>query len=176
MGGFSNPDGAGTPFDWQEAIGFGRAPYASLVSGAWHCIAGPNGVAMGAFGWADPDTGQVNNQQSDGTQLGIVLPLAERYNLWERAYIRYGLSFPQLVIRSGFRCIVAVAGDFKLKFPQGGQIGMQVYTDPTTGLPFSGPVPYGAGGIKTPWVLAQSGPPNTRLRVSSFIQAFSPPY
>lgn len=176
MYGPANLDGAGTPFDWTEAIGFGRAPYASVVSGAWHCVSGPNGVAIGCFGWADSETGRVNNYQTPGTQLGIVLPMAGKYNLWERAYIRYGLPFPQMIIRTGVRVIVAAIGDFMLKFPRGAQLGMQVYADPFNGLPFAGPVPYLTnGGTPTPWVTATQGPPNARIRVSTSIQPFGNP-
>jgi hypothetical protein len=165
-------DGAGTPYDWPEAIGMGRQPYASLTVGPFTCIAaGPNGVAIGAFCWVDPDTGEANNTQSPGTLLGFVLPLANRYNLWERVYMRYGWPFAQQVIRPGVACVVAQAGVFSPKFPNGGQVGTQVFADPATGLPYSGNT--ADAYVATPWTLAQSGGPGARLRMSSFLNPFS---
>jgi hypothetical protein len=167
-------DGAGTPFDWPEAVGFGRQPYASFLCGPWACVAGPQGLAIGAFCWTDPDTGQASNVQADGTILSFVLPLANQYNIWERVYVQYPVDgvppFPQQIIRPGVACVIAVSGVFSPKFPFGGQVGNQVYADPATGLPYSGNVT--GGYIATPYTLAQSGGPNCSLRMSSFIQPF----
>lgn len=168
--------GAGTAFDWVEASGFGRQPYASLTSGSWMCVAGPQGVAIGAFCWVDPDTGQVNSTLSDGALLGFVLPLANSYNLWERVFMQYPNRslqppFPQQLIRPGVACVVAQSGVFAPKFPLGGQVGTRVFTDPATGLPYSGNVT--GTYVATPWTLAQSGGPGARLRMSTFIKPFN---
>jgi hypothetical protein len=58
---FSQFDGAGTAFDYVEAIGRSRQPFCSLTVGAGACVAGPNGLAIGAFCWVDPNTGQASN-------------------------------------------------------------------------------------------------------------------
>lgn len=188
---YARLSGAGTPFDWPEAIGFDRAPYASAIGGFDAFHAGPNGVAVGAFAWVNPDTGEADNVQTEGFPFGLVLPLASQYNLWERAYMRYAPPFPQMIVRPGVACVVAMRGNFSIKFSQGGDAGQPVYADPLTGLAYSGPAMlpvldsngnavidsngnpvYSTGGVLTPWVLAQSGGCNQRLRVSTFINPF----
>lgn len=171
-------DGAGTPFNWNEANGFGRQPFVSLTVGPWAAVAaGPNGVAVGAFCWVDPDTGEASNVQVPNTLFGFCLPLANRYNLWERAYVQYPdpvtgtPPFPQEVIRPGVACTVAAAGVVAAKFPLGGQAGVQVFTDPATGLPYSGNVT--GGYAATPYTLTQSGGPGCRLLMSSFVTPFA---
>lgn len=189
-------DGAGTPFDWPEAIGYGRQPFVSMPSGAWMCVAGPDGLAVGAFCWVDPDTGEASNVQAEGALLGFALPVANPYNLWERAFIRApcGLNpFAQQIVRPGVQCVIAIAGDFIVKFPQGGAAGSKIGASPFTGLPYTGGCPsfvtdsdgeivfdsYGnpviasVATIPTPWTLAQGGGPGSRLRMSSFIQPFN---
>jgi hypothetical protein len=161
--------GAGTPFDWPEAIGFGRQPFASFPAGADACVAGSQGVALGIFGWIDPVTFQVANARSSGAILGFVLPVFNMYN-WQR-------SFPQrspppvgrqLILRAGLECIVALAGDFVTTFPLGALVGSRVWTDPATG------VPYGedhGGYVATRWTVMQNGCGcNARLRISSFVK------
>lgn len=168
-------DGAGTPFDWQESIGFGRQPFASLTCGPWGPIAGPQGLAIGTFCWLNPGTGQAKNVQSVGTLLGFVLPLANRYNLWERVYTQFPLDgvppFPQQIIRPGIACVLAQSGVFAPKFPNGGQVGSQVFADPSTGLPYSGNVT--SEYFPTPWTLMQSGGPGAKLRMSTFVKPFN---
>jgi hypothetical protein len=138
-------------------------------------VAGPQGLAIGAFCWFDPDTGQASNVQSAGTILGLVLPLPNRYNLWERVYTQFPVDglppFPQQIIRPGVSCVIAQSGVFSPRFPNGGQVGTQVFADPATGLPYSGN-PTGTY-IATPWTLAQSGGPGYRLRISGFIKPFT---
>lgn len=169
--------GSGTWFDWPEAVGFGRQPFASFTVGPWSITAaGPNGLAVGAFCWVDPDTGIASNVQSAGTIMGFALPHANPYNFWERAYIQYPNSsyqppFAQEVTRPGVRCVVAIAGVFSPKFPYGGQVGMRVYTDPNTGLPYSGNLT--GTYIPTPYTITRSGGPGCRIRMSSFVQPFS---
>jgi hypothetical protein len=137
-------------------------------------VAGPQGLAIGTFCWFDPDTGQANNVQSASTLLGFVLPLANRYNLWERVYTQFPVDgappFPQQIIRPGIACVLASSGVFAPKFPNGGQVGSQVFTDPTTGLPYSGNV---LGFVATPWTLLQSGGPGAKLRISTFVKPFN---
>lgn len=163
-------DGYGTPFDYPEAIGYGRQPFASYPAGVGQCVAGPNGTAVGCFAWVDSDSRIASNTYIPGSLIGFVMPLANRYNLWERAYIRHCWPFPQMVVRPGVACGVASLGTFRAKFPDGGQVGSRVYADPDTGLP------YGAGGlalIPTNWTLTQSGGPGSRLLISQMVQPFN---
>jgi hypothetical protein len=186
--------GAGTAFDWQEAVGFGRQPFASLSCGPCSPVAGPNGLAIGAFCWLDTDTGQASNSFVPGALMGFVLPLANPYNLWQRAFVRQSFPFPQMVIRPGVSCVIAASGCFNVKFPDGGQAGSRVYADPQTGLPYvvAGgelmPVSFDESSITmddtnvtmdqqnlipTKWTLLQSGRPGSRLFMSTFVQPFN---
>ena len=86
--------GAGTAFNYYEAVGFDRNPVMSTAVGPWSASAGPEGVAVGCFGWLDVENGQVSNAQANGDILVFVLPVANDYNLWERAYIRQTQMLP----------------------------------------------------------------------------------
>jgi hypothetical protein len=162
--------GAGTPFEWPAAVGFGRAPFASFAAGQSGCVAGANGCALGIFGWIDPVALTVSNTLTEGFLLGFVLPVFNMFN-WQRVFAQRPAvpcsGPPLLMLRAGLGCVVAVAGDFLTRFPLGAQAGSRVYTDPASGLP------YGAnpgGFIATPWTVLQSGGCNALLRMSSFVQ------
>jgi hypothetical protein len=165
--------GAGTWFDYPDCIGLSRQPFASMVAGPWAASAGPQGCAVGAFGWIDVATGIVTNQFSAGQLLVFTLPHANPYNLWERVFIQprdpsTGLPpFSQEVVRPGVRLVTAIAGVFSPKFPAGGIAGARVYADPTTGLPYAGNL---TGALRpTPYTLMQSGGCGRNLRISSFV-------
>lgn len=165
--------GAGTPFDWHQAIGFDRQPYAQIPSGAWQLTAGPNGVQLGIFGWADPHSGQVSNVEIAGGALGFVLPVIGMYN-WQRVFLQanaLGCGPPAFILRQGMQCILAAAGDFLTRFALGAQAGQRVYVDPATGLPYGG----NSGGlVATPWTVMQEGCRcNAVLRISSFAAPLS---
>ena len=242
--------GAGTPFDFPEAVGYSRQPFAAAPGAPWQAVAGPNGAAIGSFGWLDTDTGQINNVYAAGQLLVFVLPLWNPYNSWERTYVQqpiYGnifnglaittanstqldvsqvtrgylrlgsplfganiqggttvadlgtytwqtggtitmslpatgdsvgpqtvtatqpsnaCPFSQLIVRPGLECVGTVSGVYSPKFPLGGQLGVRVFADPETGLPYAG----NPGGYQpTPYTLMQSGGPGSRLRMSSFV-------
>lgn len=171
--------GAGTPFEFPEAVGYNRAPYASLVANNGGLTAGPLGVAMGIFAWADPVLGQVSNAFSAGAQLGFVLPTFVGWS-WQRVYIACVLGappsavitfpFPMRILRAGFPVVLAAVGNFITRFVQGGQAGSRVWVDPATGLAYSN----SNGGTykSTPWTLMQSGGCNANLQISSFAQPF----
>lgn len=157
--------GAGTSFEWPEAVGYSRAPFASLPAEGAALQAGPAGVALGLFGWADPVAGVLTNLFTAGFQLGFVLPTFNGWN-WQRAYIQCGFPFPLKILRAGMPVVLAVSGNFRTKFPQGGVAGSRVWADPLTGLPY-GDSNSGAN-IATPWTLMQSGGCNANLQISSF--------
>jgi hypothetical protein len=161
-------EGAGTPFNLPQAIGYGRQPYACYPAGKGGCVAGPSGVVMGIFGWLDPVALQVSNLYSAGFPLGFVLPV---FNLWnfQRVFAQFSpLTGSELVLRQGMECVLAVQGDFLARFPLGAQAGNQVWTDPATGLPYDAD---GGGYVATPWTLMQgSCECGARLRISSFVK------
>jgi len=152
--------GAGTPFEWPQAIGHDRQPFASFPCGTGQLTAGPDGLALAIFGWVDPSTFEVSNAQMPEGLLGFVLPVIGAWR-WDRAYRCKGLT----ILRPGLPCVLAIAGDFIARFPLGAQAGAQVWTDPATGLPYTAD---GGGFIATPWTAMQSGGPGARCRISSF--------
>lgn len=159
-------EGAGTPFNWPQAIGYGRAPFANLTAGAWALTAGAAGLQLGIFGWADPNSGQVSNAQIAGGLLGFVLPVPQMRN-WQRCYPACGPAGPGIVLRPGVECVLAAAGDFLTVFALGAQAGQQVYADPVTGAPYGGNATGSA--VPTPWTVMETGCRcNAKLRISSF--------
>lgn len=161
--------GAGTPFNWPQAIGYDRAPFASLPSGAWRCVAGPAGLQLGIFGWADPNTGQVSNSEVAGGFLGFVLPVIQMLN-WQRCYRTRGPTGLAVILRAGLECVLAAAGDFITTFPLGAQAGQRVYADPVTGAPYGGNP---GSAIATPWTVMENACHcNAKVRISSFTQPF----
>lgn len=163
-------NGAGTPFNWAAAIGYGREPYASIVAGKGALTAGPQGVQIGIFGWVDPVTGQVTNTQVAGALLGFVIPVLNWYN-WQRVMPSKNALGRVLIIRAGVECVIANQGDFTTTFLLGAQAGQQVYVDPATGFPYGG----NPGGlVPTPWTVMESGCTcNAKLRISSFVKPTS---
>lgn len=162
--------GAGTPFDWPPYIGYGRAPYASVDAGPFAFSAGSAGVAVGAFGWVDPDSGRVSNADIPGGKFGLVLPQPRLLDplFTTRSYVN---GFMQIVLRPGMPVVLAAVGDFLVYFPQGGRAGSQVYADSITGLPYA--TPDRPNAVATNWTLMQNGGPGARLRISSFTKPFN---
>lgn len=160
-------EGAGTPFNWPAAIGYGRQPFANVSAGAWALTAGPDGVQMGIFGWVDPATGQVTNVRPDGGGiLGFVLPIRGMWNWQRTTRTPLGAAVRGLILRAGMGVTLAAAGDFVTTFPFGGDAGAQVFTDPTTGVPYAGNP---GGMVATPWTLMETSCQcNAHLRISSF--------
>jgi hypothetical protein len=165
--------GAGTPFEWWPTLGYDRQPYASVVAGPWALAAGPNGVQIGVFGWADPKTGAVSNTRIAGGQFGFVLPVIGMYN-WQRVFPQApatGCGPAALMLRAGMQCVLAAAGDFLTRFALGAQAGQQVFADPVTGAAYGGNP---GGAVATPWTVMQNACGcNALLRISSFAKPFN---
>lgn len=159
--------GAGSPFNWPASIGYARQPYASFPAGPWRCIAGPEGVALGIFGWVDPNTHEVSNVQTEGAHLVFVLPVVGMWN-WNRCYPNRVAPCgpPQIILRAGLEVVPAVQGDFLTRFPLGAQAGARVWTDPATGLAYDANLT--GGYIATPWTVITNCGCNGLARISSF--------
>lgn len=177
-------------YDWPVDIGYDRQPFASLAAGGNAWTAGPAGLTVACFGWADPTNGQVSNAYSAGALLGWVLPLYNLWN-WQRAYrlppnanllpapvlsriTGYtpppavpALSYPVYVLRPGSQCVLAAVGDFDATFALGACALDQVYADPNTGAALSGNSS-NPDAIPCPWRVMRSGGCGARLRISSF--------
>jgi hypothetical protein len=162
--------GGGTPFNWPLFNGYGRPPYASVDAGPFALTSGADGLAIGAFAWVDPDTGQARNTEITGGKFGFVLPVP-----WlgdpEVATFSCVNGFMQRVLRPGMACVIAAIGEFQALFPQGAQVGMQVYADPATGLPYTNS--NGGAYIATKWTAMQGCGGRSRARISSFISPFN---
>jgi hypothetical protein len=104
-----------------------RNPFASVPSPAGGHTAGINGVTLGRFGWADPDTGQVSNALLESDQsLGFVLP---QWGTWNRLYSQDGTW----ILREGLMVILASRGDFWCRFAAGANPGQQVFASTQDG-------------------------------------------
>jgi hypothetical protein len=106
---------------------------------AQYVAAGPAGVQMGVFGWADPGTGTVSNSpQSAGDALGIVL---NQYADWGRVYYQAvaAAGLPGYFLRPGLPVTVAIQGEFWLCFAAGCQPGQPVYASRLDGSPTTTP-------------------------------------
>jgi hypothetical protein len=132
-------------------------PRSILLAGALAYRAnGPDGVQVGIFGWADPDTGLAENARTEARQrLGLVLPL-------------YGfrpLPHTLDVVPPGYEVSLATAGDFLVAFPGGAIAGQPVYALLLDGTPISGETP---DAEITPWVVMQNASPGELCVISSW--------
>lgn len=132
-------------------------PRSILLAGALAYRAnGPEGVQVGIFGWANADTGLVDNlRTSPADRLGLILPVSGFRPL------------PRFidVIPPGYEVTLATAGDFLVAFPNGAVIGQRVYANPLDGSPVSGNTP---GSEITPWVVMHNAAPGELCVISSW--------
>jgi hypothetical protein len=132
-------------------------PRSVLLAGALaYRASAPDGVEVGIFGWADPETGIVDNAKtSSRCRLGLILPLTGFRpipRLWN-------------VIPPGYEVTLASAGDFYIQFPGGAILGQRVYAATLDGTPVSGET---AGTEITPWVVMQNAAPGELCIISSW--------
>lgn len=106
----------------------GTNPRMSLAAPAGGYKAGPDGVIVGRFAWADYDTGLVTNVKGALVLLGFI----HREN---QALITEFLAEATYTIPEGFMVTLMSRGDFWADFPAGADVGDLVYADPLTGLP-----------------------------------------
>jgi len=132
-------------------------PRSVLLAGALAYRAdGPDGVQVGVFGWADPNTGLVDNVRTLSRQrLGLILPIIGFRTiprLWD-------------VIPPGYEVTLASAGDFVVSFPGGAVVGQDVRASLLDGSPVSGET---SGTEGTPWVVMQNAAPGELCVISSW--------
>ncbi len=112
--------------------------------------ADPDGLAVGVFGWADPETGLAANERTDPRQLlGFVLPVYNGVCAIRRTHTR-------AYVRPGYGVTLCAAGDFWARFDAGAQAGQPVYASLVDGAVISG---YAAGAELTPWFVATNAGP-----------------
>lgn len=136
----------------QAAEGFfaSRNPGSVLLAGPVSFRAGPNGLAVARFGWADVDSGLVDNVRTDSAQmLGFVFPVV---NGNSAVRIHRG----QRYVRPGVGVTMMQAGDYWVRFHGGALAGSAVYASLVDGTAVSGEAD---GAELTRWLVAtDTGP------------------
>jgi hypothetical protein len=108
-------------------------PRSSLVAGGgFFKAAEPDGLYMGRFGWADPNTGWAHSDRVAGALLGFVQPVAG---------FRRQLTYPTrqgVLIRPGYQVTLFNSGDFFARFDGGAVVGARVFASVLDGRAISG--------------------------------------
>lgn len=140
-------------------------PAAVVPAGARALQAGPEGVRLGRFAWADLDTGQVSNAYAAGLQLGFAIA---QYGMaqWTRIYWRRR----QPILRAGMGMVLAIYGDFRIRFATGAAAGSSVWANPTDGSAAGSDL---GGFVQTPWTVMQPVAPCAAGRISTSAQPFN---
>lgn len=100
-----------------------------LAGGGFFRAAGPDGLLMARFGFANVVTGLAANYRSNPEELvGFVQPVA---GLWR-------LRMQSRAIRPGYEVTLFSRGDFYVQFPNGAELGAVVYASVLDGTPISG--------------------------------------
>lgn len=120
----------------------------------------PDGLAVGVFGWADPDTGYAANERTNAGQvLGFVIPV------WEGTYPVFRSARRRAFVRPGYQVTLCSGGDFWAKFDGGAVVGADVYASLVDGSAISG---YAANAELTRWTVATSAPPGELAIITSY--------
>jgi hypothetical protein len=132
-------------------------PRSILLAGALAYRASvPDGLQVGIFGFADPDTGFVDNARTSlRSRCALVLPIVQYRALPHHADI----------IPPGYEVTLATAGDFLVAFPGGAIAGQRVYASILDGSPVSGETP---GTEITNWVAMHNAAPGELCVISSW--------
>lgn len=101
-------------------------PYHTVLAGEGALKAGADGVVIGAFAWADPDTGLVSNKQVQNGILGFV----RRDNT---ALISQYLAESSMRIPAGFIITLYDKGDFWARFEGEATVGQKVFASTKDG-------------------------------------------
>lgn len=142
-------------------------PAATLVAGEFALQAGPDGVTLGRFAWADLVAGLVSNAYSAGQQIGFAIA---QYGMaqWQRVYWRRR----QPILRAGMGITLAAHGDFRIRFADGAAAGSPVWANPADGTASGTDL---GGFVLTPWTVMQNVCPCGVGRISSSAGPFSQP-
>jgi hypothetical protein len=123
--------------------------------------AAPDGLAVGVFGWADPDTGYAANERTSAGQiLGFVIPV------YDGAWPVQRLPGRRAFVRPGFQVTLCSGGDFWAKFDAGAEVGAPVYASIVDGSAISG---YAADAELTRWVVATAAAPGELAIISTYL-------
>lgn len=109
-----------------------RNPASVLLAGPVAWRAGNDGLAVARFGFADPDSGLVDNSRINGRQiLGFVFPAI---NGNSAVRVQRG----QRYARPGVGVTLMQGGDFWVRFASGAQQGATVWASTIDGTAISG--------------------------------------
>ena len=144
-----NPPAVGVPV---SGVYYNRA--SSVIAGGEVGLrAGVGGVAIGRFGWAEPDGLVLNSRSSAQGLIGMV---AIQYADWLRVFWDEATSTWR--IREGFPVtMLRAAPGVWTQFPSGAPYNQPVYTDPLDGVPVAG---YALGLENTGWRVGQPHGPS----------------
>jgi hypothetical protein len=96
-------------------------PRASMLAGEGQLRAGPNGVTIGRFAWANLTTGLVNNGAFAGaSRIGFV-------HKTQIALIGPYLGGSTMLVPPGYEITLHDAGDFLVRFAAGATVGQKVF-------------------------------------------------
>lgn len=127
-----------------------RNPASVLLAGPVAWRAGNDGLAVARFGFADSNSGLVDNARSNAKQtLGFIFPAVNgnsAVRVWRG----------QRYVRPGVGVTVMQAGDYWVRFLSGAQAGAVVYASTVDGTAISG---NSVGAEATRWfVVTDTGP------------------
>lgn len=139
-------------------------PRASTVAGPLAWRAGNDGLAVARFGFANQDTGLVDNSRSNAGQvLGFVFPVVNgnsAVRVWRG--IRYA--------RPGVGVSLMANGDYWVRFMGGAQAGDVVWASQVDGTAISGDA---SNAEPTPWLVVRDIGPGGITVISQVIKVNS---
>lgn len=130
-------------------------PWTTVEAGPDELTAGPLGVIIGRWAWADDATGVVTNAKpaSGAVRNGFV------GRAGQRAVITGFMDEATMTINKGFEVTLYKTGSYMVKAPVGGAtIGQAVFASTTTGeLSFAAKGATVAGSVELPWAVCTAG-------------------
>lgn len=151
-------------------------PYASLLAGRLAFQAGPLGVALYRFAWANLDTGIVTNAFAAGCAIGFTVPTYRLWD-WNRLYRVPPVCDcsevepvpPVTILRPGMSITLAAQGEFYTPFPFGAGEGNRVWINPADGTAADQDE---GGFVQSIYTVMQNADCDTWARISSWVAPF----
>lgn len=135
-----------------------------MLAGSFAFRAGNDGLAVARFGWANSDTGLVDNARTlPAQQLGFVFP---SINGNSAVRVHRGVRY----VRPGVGVTLMVAGDYWVRFAGGAGAGQQVYALLVDGTAISGEAD---AAEATPWYVATDTSPGGLAIISTYQRVVS---
>jgi hypothetical protein len=129
------------------------------AGGGFFRAAEPDGLYMGRFGWADPNTGWAHSERVAGGLLAFVQPVAGF-----RRQLSHVTALGAM-IRPGYQVTLFSSGDFYARFEAGAALGARVYASIVDGKAIAGETD---AAELTPWVVVQPCGPGGLAIISTW--------